>query len=326
MNNDDKAVKVNEALKLFLSGSLAGAIGLGQSTTPGADTLTTDKQTSPKKDAPTNSQTESTSDSSLLPVTPPKKRRFSEGPSNREKRTRWTEPVTSNEVDRAADQFADSIDGDVAGPIPKDPLLAAVERAKESISHLGSYDPENKDTYEDALDSGGVIDGGTWEHRKRGKEMVNTAQISQIVNEINKNYQHVGNALPLEALDALLNSEGGPTSCEPANVDQAINNSNKGFKLLQKAGWTEGQGLGRDCSGITEPIVAKDIKVIEEASSTSENSDEFAAYRKRMMLAYRFRPNPLNNPRRSYDGYKTIYDSTDINKVVKNVVNENTNV
>ena len=28
--------------------------------------------------------------------------------------------------------------------------------------------------------------------------------------------------------------------------------------------------------------------------------DQFDQYRKRMMLAYRFRPNPLNNPRRDY--------------------------
>ena len=29
-------------------------------------------------------------------------------------------------------------------------------------------------------------------------------------------------------------------------------------------------------------------------------------YRKRMMMAYKFRPNPLNNPRRQYDGYQTL--------------------
>eukprot|EP00618_Florenciella_parvula_P030807 CAMPEP_0119495714 /NCGR_PEP_ID=MMETSP1344-20130328/19256_1 /TAXON_ID=236787 /ORGANISM="Florenciella parvula, Strain CCMP2471" /LENGTH=52 /DNA_ID=CAMNT_0007531319 /DNA_START=7 /DNA_END=165 /DNA_ORIENTATION=+ len=28
--------------------------------------------------------------------------------------------------------------------------------------------------------------------------------------------------------------------------------------------------------------------------------DDVEQYRKRMMLAYRFRPNPLNNPRRAY--------------------------
>jgi hypothetical protein len=31
-----------------------------------------------------------------------------------------------------------------------------------------------------------------------------------------------------------------------------------------------------------------------------EGDTEFDSYRKRMMLAYRFRPNPLNNPRRDY--------------------------
>ena len=31
-----------------------------------------------------------------------------------------------------------------------------------------------------------------------------------------------------------------------------------------------------------------------------EDDDEFDQYRKRMMLSYRFRPNPMNNPRRQY--------------------------
>lgn len=39
------------------------------------------------------------------------------------------------------------------------------------------------------------------------------------------------------------------------------------------------------------------------ASSSNDLSgqeDAYDLYRKRMMLAYRFRPNPLNNPRRPY--------------------------
>lgn len=36
------------------------------------------------------------------------------------------------------------------------------------------------------------------------------------------------------------------------------------------------------------------------SSSTTEDDDLFDVYRKRMMLAYRYRPNPLNNPRRPY--------------------------
>jgi splicing factor 4 len=36
------------------------------------------------------------------------------------------------------------------------------------------------------------------------------------------------------------------------------------------------------------------------AGAAAEGDDAFDSYRKRMMLAYKFRPNPLNNPRRSY--------------------------
>ena len=31
-----------------------------------------------------------------------------------------------------------------------------------------------------------------------------------------------------------------------------------------------------------------------------EDDDEFEAYRKRMMLGYKYRPNPLGNPRKQY--------------------------
>ena len=38
----------------------------------------------------------------------------------------------------------------------------------------------------------------------------------------------------------------------------------------------------------------------ERPNDVKTDDDEFDMYRKRMMLAYKFRPNPLNNPRRSY--------------------------
>ena len=44
---------------------------------------------------------------------------------------------------------------------------------------------------------------------------------------------------------------------------------------------TEGVGLGK-------------------AHEPEQRDDEFDEYRKRMMLSYKFRPNPLNNPRRAY--------------------------
>ena len=45
---------------------------------------------------------------------------------------------------------------------------------------------------------------------------------------------------------------------------------------------------------------------MEAPSEVTKSDDAFEQYRKRMMLAYRFRPNPTNNPRRSYDGYATL--------------------
>lgn len=34
--------------------------------------------------------------------------------------------------------------------------------------------------------------------------------------------------------------------------------------------------------------------------AVQEDDDEFEAYRKRMMLGYKYRPNPLGNPRKQY--------------------------
>jgi len=76
--------------------------------------------------------------------------------------------------------------------------------------------------------------------------------------------------------------------------------------MLQKLGWTEGHGLGADGGGIVEPV-NKGAAPVENSGlgqsrpdDIKSDDDEFEAYRKRMMLAYRFRPNPLNNPRRPY--------------------------
>uniref|UniRef100_A0A6P7F3Z1 Angiogenic factor with G patch and FHA domains 1 isoform X1 n=1 Tax=Diabrotica virgifera virgifera TaxID=50390 RepID=A0A6P7F3Z1_DIAVI len=39
-----------------------------------------------------------------------------------------------------------------------------------------------------------------------------------------------------------------------ASVDESINKENKGFKLLQKMGWKEGESLGKTGDGLIEPI------------------------------------------------------------------------
>ncbi len=39
-----------------------------------------------------------------------------------------------------------------------------------------------------------------------------------------------------------------------ARVSKPIEATNKGNKMLQAMGWSQGQGLGRDAKGITAPI------------------------------------------------------------------------
>eukprot|EP00914_Ancora_sagittata_P011212 GHVO01021836.1.p1 GENE.GHVO01021836.1~~GHVO01021836.1.p1 ORF type:complete len:133 (-),score=20.42 GHVO01021836.1:114-470(-) len=107
---------------------------------------------------------------------------------------------------------------------------------------------------------------------------------------------------------------------EAETKEDIIPETSKGYKLLRQAGWKDGEALGASGSGILEPVEAKAQKSFITPENVKSDEDEFESYRKRMMMAYRFRPNPLNNPRRSYDGYQTIYAHDAIPKVMGNVM------
>ena len=95
--------------------------------------------------------------------------------------------------------------------------------------------------------------------------------------------------------------------------------------MLAKMGWKEGTGLGKTGDGITAPIAAGGhihgagvgdpllsqthihthtlrARFLGSAKplDVSTEDDAFSAYKKKMALSYRFRPNPLNNPRKAY--------------------------
>jgi len=119
----------------------------------------------------------------------------------------------------------------------------------------------------------------------------------------------MGNYIPPEVLNEFLKSPAQRKQAEQAKAEvNKIEESNKGYELLMKMGWDQKKGLGSKGQGRTAPI---EVKPKEDKNAglgvdadptyaVKEGDDIYEQYKKRMMLGYRFRPNPLNNPRKQY--------------------------
>ncbi|CAG8597728.1 17254_t:CDS:2 [Funneliformis caledonium] len=158
-----------------------------------------------------------------------------------------------------------------------------------------------------------ITDGGTWEHKKRAEEMKKTAEQAALLTSHAeaKRAHHIADFLPKEELEKFEQKvkaikTGGTTPTYEDYASNKLDQSNIGFKMLMKQGWQAGSGLGKSGEGIAAPINKADSRPANaglgqtKPEGVDEEDDEFEIYRKRMMLAYRFRPNPLNNPRRPY--------------------------
>ena len=178
---------------------------------------------------------------------------------------------------------------------------------RDLIDHyqeLAARDDGCRDTVEDAERAMGVIDGGSWEHRKRAKEMLVTAVKNQELTLASRNKHHLSQFLPQEELEKFLNKK----SSRSDYGDHKLTEDNVGFQMLERAGWTPGSGLGADGTANVEPVSVSAAAQRPAGAGVgtgsthivTENDDDYDSYRKRMMLSYRFRPNPLNNPRRDY--------------------------
>ncbi|CAM9775544.1 unnamed protein product [Heterosigma akashiwo] len=143
-------------------------------------------------------------------------------------------------------------------------------------------------------------------------EMLKTADQSLELTLLAKGQRahHIGQFLPKEELDRFLKksdaAKEGKALEESDYADKKLDSSNLGFQMLQKAGWKEGEAVGGKKEGLVEPVnmhkpAGEGAGVgVQATHEVDQDDDEFDQYRKRMMLAYRFRPNPMNNPRRAY--------------------------
>lgn len=189
--------------------------------------------------------------------------------------------------------------------------LDALQR--ERVNHYREFgslkDLDRRDTAEDA-ERGSLPEDGTWEHRKRAHEMLKTAELALAQTKLNAGKHFIGDFLPKDQLEKFKREAeckrlGIPYVEEDFEANK-IKADNVGFALLQKAGWEEGKGLGAEGQGRAAPINATGsnntaLGVGAAAPhKPAEGDDSFEEFRKRMMLSYRFRPNPMNNPRRSY--------------------------
>uniref|UniRef100_X1ZC30 G-patch domain-containing protein n=1 Tax=Capitella teleta TaxID=283909 RepID=X1ZC30_CAPTE len=186
--------------------------------------------------------------------------------------------------------------------------LNAKRKAMEAQARLLDAGVDIRPKYE--YDSDEDTDGGTWEHKKRQFEMEATREWATKLTEMGEGKHHIGDFLPPEELERFMETFQALKDGREPDMSEykqfKITCENVGFQMLTKMGWKEGEGLGADAQGITAPV-SRGVQPIDggglgidRPDELCRNDDEFDAYRKRMMLAYRFRPNPMNNPRRPY--------------------------
>ncbi|RDD43759.1 SURP and G-patch domain-containing protein 1 [Trichoplax sp. H2] len=186
-----------------------------------------------------------------------------------------------------------------------------LEKAKQEAiirAQLLTANKKKKSKYE--YDSDEEVDGGTWEHKMRMKEMERTRNKAENLTQEAKGKHHLGDFLPKDELEKFLQQieaiKQGKTPHFSDYMKNKLKENNIGYQMLLAAGWKEGTGLGSSGQGIVEPVNKGPTSFdssgvgVEKPQEVKKSDDEFELYRKRMMLAYRFRPNPLNNPRRPY--------------------------
>lgn len=146
-------------------------------------------------------------------------------------------------------------------------------------------------------------------------------------NEQRKKH-HIGSHIPeaeLAEFEKNCRSANGQEDPQSSSngCEVKISSDNKGHQLLRKMGWSTEKTIGgghretspssSSSSSVRRIVTAEEMmKKAQHGGSTlgvgsgtathqvTEQDDIYEQYKKRMMLGYKHRPNPLNNPRKQY--------------------------
>ncbi|CAK9140362.1 unnamed protein product [Ilex paraguariensis] len=185
--------------------------------------------------------------------------------------------------------------------IPASALYEAPENTREPASTGGSDPIAMMEFY--------MKKAAQEEKRKEPKQSKDEMPPPASLQAPGKKGHHMGDYIPPEELEKFLatcNDVAAQKAAREAVERARIQADNVGHRLLSKMGWKEGEGLGSSRSGIADPIMAGNVKKnnlgvgAHEPGEVTPDDDIYEQYKKRMMLGYRYRPNPLNNPRKAY--------------------------
>ncbi|NXO46490.1 SUGP1 protein, partial [Locustella ochotensis] len=151
---------------------------------------------------------------------------------------------------------------------------------------------------------------GTWEHRLRRMEMDKTREWAEQLTQMGRGKHFIGDFLPPDELEKFMETfKALKELSEPQILGiyeiKPIPDSIQtlGLGVPGRFRWrSRGRGAVVPFPPLRRGTTALDGAGfgIERPAELTKEDDEYEAFRKRMMLAYRFRPNPLNNPRRPY--------------------------
>jgi len=181
----------------------------------------------------------------------------------------------------------DSEEVDMRGVLaPQKAAEGSLHKMDAYISTLKKRDKKKNDTRYDRANEMSIFNGGS--------------------------SHHIGDYLPEEELSKFKRAARERKMNRERDERHRLTNQNRGHAMLRKLGWNEGQGLGRQSQGMRTPVSSRMSK--KETNSgvggkdaggrkpwdPEKGDDEFDLYKKKMMLSYRYRPNPLGNPRKDY--------------------------